>query len=126
MSDNIRVSKIGSDFKIYKNDNFKMMIDVCKYTYEKMILDLEKETKIKYIENVEFSTLMANIVSDKKTSNLNLESMMILQKWIDLICQLMLDKTSTDLKNKKLNRFFKISSNFNKKISKLLAKEEVV
>lgn len=126
MSDNIRVSKIGSDFKIYKNDNFKMMIDVCKYTYEKMILDLEKETKIQYIENVEFSTLMANIVSDKKTSNLNLESMMILQKWIDLICQLMLDKTSTDLKNKKLNRFFKISSNFNKKISKLLVKEEVV
>ncbi len=126
MSDNIRVSKKGSNFTIYKNDNFDLMLSVCKYTYDKMILDLEKETKIKYIENVEFRTLMANLLSDKKTSSLNLESMIILHKWIDLICQIILDKDSTDLKNKELNRVFKISSSFNKKINKLLSKEEVV
>lgn len=126
MSENIRILKKDNIVTIYKNDNFIMMIQVCKYVYEKMILDFEKESKVKHSENTEFSELISNICSDEKKSLLDNNSAELLWKWIDLICKLIIERDSTDFKNEELLRFFKITENFNKKLNNLISKEEVI
>ncbi len=126
MSENIRISQKDNNVIIYKNENFLLMIKVCKYVYERMILDLEKESKIKHTENLQFSTLISNICSDKKTSTLNFEDAQMLSIWIDLLCNLIIEKNTTDLKNQELQRFFKITTGFNKKLIKILKKEKAL
>ncbi len=127
MSEKLKQIKItkqpDGSLLVYKNETFKLIIDVCKVFYNNVISDFEKVIGQKYLEKDEFKKLIINIFSENKKSVLSVEDAIILQTWIHLICKMILEKETTDLKNKELQSFFKETSKLNKKITKLLNKE---
>lgn len=118
------IEKLNEDtYIINKNKNFKTLFDHTYLFYNSFVKDIEKIIKKKYKEDDSFVQLITNIKSNNKVLLLTSLEIELLSNWIDSICKILLEKNAVDLKSDELNEYFKIASDFNKKVNKFLKKK---
>lgn len=120
---NVTITKKDNEFIIKKNENFKFMFTMTNMIYDeiKKSMNLSLGIGLQFNEKKEFLDIITNLSSDNKVSILTEDEATKLVSWIDIICNTLLEKEDLDLKNEELNKYFKISSKFNKKTIKLLS-----
>ena len=123
----IKIEKLNEDNYLIKKT--KAFNDLCNTTdaiYQRFILDWEDVTKENYIEKEEFINLLVIVKSENENATLNKKEIKLLSDWIDGICNYIIERNTTNLKNKDLNLYFKIASDFNKNVNSLLIISEKV
>ena len=110
-----------NNYVINKNKNFFILIEKAYVIYNEIISDLKKHSKQPYKEKKTFINLINNLKQKNKTSIVSKSDLQLLVNWIDIICVLLLEKESVNLKDTELNSFFKLSEKFIKQANMILA-----
>lgn len=121
-----KLEKLSDDnYIINKNKNFFLLIEKAHAIYNEIISDLKKHSKQPYKEKKTFINLINNLKEKNKTSIVSKNDLQLLVNWIDIICILLLEKESVNLKDVELNTFFKLSEQFIKQANMILAETQV-
>ena len=110
-----------NNYVINKNKNFFILIEKAYVIKNEIISNLKKHRKQQYKKKKTFINLINNLKQKNKTSIVSKSDLQLLVNWIDIICVLLLEKESVNLKDTELNSFFKLSEKFIKQANMILA-----
>jgi hypothetical protein len=109
----IKITRLGDDLThIEKDENLVHLISI-GYGFHKKVIELVAEKGFKYENGDEFVIILSKlspIINDAALFK-NYEIIM-LRRWIDCVCQMLLDIDGVDYKDKDIRKFFKLAKDF--------------
>lgn len=115
----IKKNKSGT-FSIVRDENFAKLIAV-SFTFHSKYMEaasLEKGQVLQ--ESPKFLELMEMLSQEQQSIELVLSDIRILHEWIKCITEIIIALPTTDLKNKNMKIFFRLSEDFAKKTLEIL------
>jgi len=108
----ILLEKTEVKFTIIKNSDFEFLTKNTYLLYEKFVIN-PNYSELQIVWNNEmFSTLMKKLLNQDAEVKLNLEELMWLKEWIDIICKTLLDLKDGDFKKESILKYFYIAEKF--------------
>jgi predicted site-specific integrase-resolvase len=104
-------SKNGT-FTIIKNENFAHLMAVSFAFHSKYMESLSEEKGQIIQEGPRFLALMERLSTADEKVSLSLSEVKILNEWVKCITEIIIAIPSTDLKDKNMQTFFRLSQDF--------------
>ena len=123
MANTIKIKKLeGGSISIRRDENLIHMLSVGYGIHRNILEAVSKGDGKAYSDGGVFEGIMQKIVSSgeegkklNETIVLSKDDTVILNEWVDCICQLLVEMDGVDYKDEKISKFLKISQDFLKK-----------
>lgn len=107
-------------FKLLKNDKFAHLMAVSFTFHSKYMESISKEKGQIIQEGHKFLALMEKLSLSEKKIEISLSEVKILNEWVKCITEIIIALPSTDLKDKNMQVFFRLSQDFVIKTNQVL------